>query len=168
MENVPVVVPKKSDLVVPEQEPEIIVPLPSEEPEPEPEPSAPKMDGDVPIVSEIPRVMVPEASLKNLIMFHCLPATTQVYKDELYGEEREEVSYGKKFAFEGVMLEMSDLAIVYWSPMEIRKNFIVYPSKYVNAGEFKDFRWYRVDQVEEKTGGFICRGIPTNINPDFT
>ena len=153
------VIPVKQGFKLPEKEPQFTLPELEEEPEsipdPEPEPEP------------IPE---PEFSQKledKKIIFHCLPLVIKTYKDDLYGEDHEVNEFGEKFTFEGFIVE-DDLVLKIWTNKNIKKDYIFYPSKYVSNKPLKEFNWYKIDEIEEKSGGFLCRGIPTTINPDFT
>jgi hypothetical protein len=153
--------PQNQGFKLPDKEPNFTLP----DPEPEPELNIPEPESK-PQIPE-PEIEVSAKLRDKTIIFHCLPVNIKVYKDELYGEEHEINEFGEKFKFEGFIVE-DDMYLKFWTNREMKKDYIVYPSKYLNNQPLKEFSWYKVDEIEEKTGGYLCRGIPTTINPDFT
>lgn len=90
----------------------------------------------------------------------CLPAVLKKKKDFLYNEEYDEVSYGKPYSFEAVIVEESDLSFVMWTTTVMDRGSVVFPRT-----TFK--RWWRVTEIREKTGGFLYGGIPSDYQPHF-
>lgn len=93
--------------------------------------------------------------------FHCSPIYSVPMKDDLYGTEYMMNRYGDKFIFDGVIIEENDLELVYWCVKNMTVGSIVMPKA-------RESRWWRVDQVEEKTGGFLVKAFPSDVNPDFS
>ena len=106
-------------------------------------------------------------NLKNLVMMHCLPVVTKETKDELYNETRK-ATYGEKITFECVIVKRDDLCLMFWTNVDVAKNSIVYPSKYRDGVKFGEYRWWKINDYEEKAGGFLIQAIPSDYQPDFT
>jgi len=138
---------------MPEPKPEPIIAIDKKESEPEPK-----------IQEELPE-------LKNVILFHCLPARVKQTYDDLYGENIEKVEYGKKFIFPGIILANVDLMMRFWTSdphSQIGKQSIVFPYRYKDGPKLKEFRWWRITQKIPKEVGFIFEGIPSSFQPDFS
>lgn len=98
------------------------------------------------------------------IEFYCAPVIGQkLWKDELYGTSYTTNKYGTKFIFDAVIIASSDLEIQFWCVREIAKNSIIL-RKNQQGGE----RWWKIIEIEPKTGGFICKAIVSDLNPDFS
>ena len=131
-----------------EPEPE---PLPELEPEPLPE-----------------QLKIPKTIDQKIVIIHCLPAIIQIIKDALYGDERENITYGAKFTFEGIIVNRNDLTLQFWTNLQLIKNSIIFPSKYKTGIKFGGYRWWEVVHTELKTGGYITHCVPSQLQPDFT
>lgn len=96
--------------------------------------------------------------------FYCAPVIgTKVWKDELYGTSYTTNKYGTKFVFDAVVIASSDLELQFWCVREISKDSIVL-RKHQQGGE----RWWRVSETEPRSGGFLCKAIISDSNPDFS
>jgi hypothetical protein len=98
---------------------------------------------------------------RNMIEFHCAPAIREEHIDALYGDRKISTRYGKKHVFDGVIVSQSDLEIQFFSFRPIAIGSIVFP---VNL----DKQWWRVEEVAPKTGGYLCKGLVSDVNPDFS
>jgi len=93
--------------------------------------------------------------------FHCAPVYQVAMKDDLYGTEYMMNRYGDKFVFDAVIVEENDLELVYWCVKGMNKGSVVMPKA-------RESRWWRVEQIEPKTGGFLVKALPSDVNPDFS
>jgi hypothetical protein len=105
---------------------------------------------------------------ENIVIMHCLPAVVSTNKDELYDESYSRTVYGNKFTLDSVVLERSDLAIIFWTKIKLDPNSIVYPSVYKSGIKFGEYRWWKVIRTEEKSGGFLTEAIFSDIHPEFS
>ncbi len=134
-----------------------------------PEPIAPTLTLEKSETYELNKKEIPEKVLKNIVRVHCLPARIETEKDELYDEEREVLTYGEKFSFEAIMIERTDFFIKLWTQTILTKQSIIYPSAFVKGDiKFGDYRWWKVMEIEEKSGGYIATSIPSELQPDFS
>ena len=111
--------------------------------------------------------------LANTVHMHCLPVETISMEDSFYGDQFDRSSYGQKFTFESVMVEMGDLAMVFWTDIErVTEGSVVYPfRKQVAPGRYQplqQYRWWKVTEIEEKSPGFLVRAIASDLQPDFS
>lgn len=83
--------------------------------------------------------------------------------DDLYGNVYQTTQYGDKFIFDAVVVDESDLQLQFWCVRPITINSIVY-RKIREGGE----RWWRIKDIEPKTGGFLAVAIISDTNPDFS
>jgi len=93
--------------------------------------------------------------------FHCAPVYQVAMKDDLYGTEYMMNRYGDKFIFDGVIVEENDLELIYWCVKDMTVGSIIMPKA-------RESRWWRIEQTEEKTGGFLVKALPSDVNPDFS
>ena len=122
-----------------------------------------------PIQPELDKSEIPERVLKNIVRVYCLPARIETEKDELYDEEREVLGYGEKFSFEAIMIERTDFYIKMWTRKILPIQSIIYPSVFVKGEiKFGDYRWWKVMEMEEKSGGYLVTSVPSELQPDFS
>lgn len=96
--------------------------------------------------------------------FHCAPVIGQkLWKDELYGTSYTTNKYGTKFIFDAVIVAQSDLEMQFWCIREIKKDSIVLKIDQ-QGGE----RCWRIHEIESKSGGYLCRAMISDTNPDFS
>lgn len=132
-----------------ESEPE---PEPESEPEPEPE-SEPEPE----LSDETERVLKEKGS-----PFYCAPVVATSTTDDLYGEVYHRLRYGEKYLFNAVVIDENDLGIQIWCAQPITENSIILRKTHLGD------RWWKIKQVEQKTGGYLAVGIPSDISPDFS
>ena len=130
------------------EEPEVQVPLPKDE-----MPEAPK---EFNVSSQVARIFHERG-----MEFHCAPVYQVAMKDDLYGTEYKMNRYGNKFVFDGVIVEENDLELVYWCVKEMTKGSVIMPKA-------RESRWWRVEEIEPRTGGFLVKALPSDVNPDFS
>jgi len=99
------------------------------------------------------------------IFIHCLPAFLDVKIDSVYGDNVQTLKYKSPFSFEGVILDMSDLTFKFWTQADkftnqILQGSIIYPKT-------AQKRWWRVQEIVEKTGGWIITSHPSDFQPHF-
>lgn len=113
---------------------------------------------------------IPDSVLINSVIFWCLPRSTETQTDDLYGDTYGVERYGKKFTFEGIMLEKGDMGIRFWTNVkQVTKGSIVYPSRYTYRNEeYKDYRWWKVQGLTPKSGGLSIFAIVSEVTPDFS
>lgn len=85
----------------------------------------------------------------------CLPAKLSERVDDLYGERKMYLQYGKKFNFLAVVKTSFNLDMEFYSESIIPKHSIVYDTI--------EQRWWVVN--EEKDGNHYC--IPSSSHPSF-
>lgn len=137
----------------------------------------------VPIIDNVPDVIpqpikedfqktqkLPDSIIKNSVIFWCLPTIDSTVFDNLYEEKHEIKKYGNKFTFEAIVLEKNDMEISFWTNAEkVNKNSIVYPSRYTyRKEEYKDYRWWKIQTITAKSGGWLVYAIVSEITPDFS
>jgi len=118
--------------------------------------------------------------IKYKVLCYCLPATTKVHVDKLYGESWQKVAYGKKIIFPCVIINSSDMELEFWTsdPDEkILERSIVYPFSYEvhNADTdsydrvpYDEYRWWKIASREQKEGGWLLTCFPSETQPDFS
>ena len=118
--------------------------------------------------------------IKYKVLCHCLPATTKVHKDKLYGESWRRVSYGKKIIFPCIVINSSDTLFSFWTSdpdRQIEEGSIVYPFSYevhnmstdsYDRVPYDEYRWWKVSEREQKDGGWIMMCSPSQDQPDFS
>ena len=137
------------------QEPEI---------EPEPEPELPKPEPE-----PEPKPLVTDARLARIIKergveYFCAPAIgKKTHMDSLYGSTYETIQYGDKFVFDAVLIDQSDLQLQFWCVRPLTIGSIIY-RKIRDGGE----RWWRIKDIEPKTGGYLVVANVSDTNPDFS
>lgn len=98
---------------------------------------------------------------RNSIKIWCVPVVWKKTVDSLYGDVRTTKRYGNKFVFDGVVVMDTDLAMRFWSETEIPKESVVFPQD-------GQKRCWKVDEIEEKTGGYLMTTSISDVNPDFS
>ena len=94
-------------------------------------------------------------------ILHCLPAKVKTVIDDLYMDRSFKVSYGQKFTFEVIIVDETDLSIVFWTHLENVERFsIIYPQN-------NEKRWWKVDSVKSAPEGFFLRCLPSDDQPAF-
>jgi len=131
---------------------------------------SPPVESKPPVQEEPKKRSIPDSVLKNSMIFWCLPHTSEIKTDGLYEESYGVGRFGKKFTFEGVMVERGDLAIRFWTTVkQVTKGSIVYPSRYTHRNEeCKDYRWWKVQGVMPKSTGWLIYAVLSDITPDFS
>jgi len=127
----------------------------------------------IPVMPEVSREEVPtlnvDAKLARMLRdrgaeYFCAPAIGQkVHVDSLYGTTYETTQYGDKYLFDAVMVDQSDLELQFWCVRPVTPKSIVY-RKVQDGGE----RWWRIKDVEPKTGGYLVIAGVSDTNPDFS
>lgn len=150
-------------------------------PEPLPEP-LPEKKAETPI-EELPRQEPNEFDLpyiKYRVLCYCLPASTKVHTDRLYGESWQRVTYGKKFVFPCVVMSSTDLSLEFWTSdprTQIEDKSIIYPFSYevhnpstdsYDKVPYDEYRWWKVSRKEPKEGGWLFYCVPSQDQPDFS
>ena len=96
--------------------------------------------------------------------YHCAPAIGEkVHKDALYGSSYTTTRYGEKFIFDAVVVDVSDFQLQIWSVRHVPKGSIIY-RKDPEGGE----RWWRINEVEPKSSGYLAIANISELNPDFS
>jgi hypothetical protein len=131
----------------------------------EPEPVIPEMP-EVP--KEKPTLDV-DARLARMLRersdeYFCAPAIgKKVHMDNLYGSTYETTQYGDKYVFDALVIDQSDLQLQFWCMRPVTIQSIIY-RKIKEGGE----RWWRIKEVEPKTGGYLVIANVSDTNPDFS
>lgn len=98
------------------------------------------------------------------VEFYCAPAVdVKTHTDDLYGSSYETITYGEQFVFDAIVIDESDFQIQFWCVRPVTVNSIVL-KKIRERGE----RWWRINQVETKTGGHLAICVTSDSNPDFS
>lgn len=98
------------------------------------------------------------------VEYYCAPAIgRKTFTDDFYGSTYDTIEYGEKFVFDAVIIDQSDLELQFWSIKPITAQSVVY-RKVKQGGE----RWWRIVDVESKTGGWLAKAITSDSNPDFS
>lgn len=129
-----------------------------------PEPTPQKITVIERKVVEPPRSEKLDGSIPRIFIY-CLPAFMEEKIDDVYGETIKTLKYNNPFSFEGVILDESDLTFKFWTQSDsftdqILQGSIVYPKD-------KRKRWWRVQNVFEKTGGWVITAHPSDYQPHF-
>jgi hypothetical protein len=98
---------------------------------------------------------------KHKVMFHCLPIIHVKHHDDLYDADTYTTGFGKKFTFAGIIVEETDLQLLFWTDRELVEKSIVFPYN-------KSIRCWRVEKAESKSGGFMYLGYPSDVSPDWS
>ena len=98
------------------------------------------------------------------VEYYCAPAIgRKSITDDFYGSSYSTIEYGEKFIFDAVILDQSDLELQFWCVKPVTAQSIVY-KKHKQGGE----RWWRITDVESKTGGWLAKAVTSDSNPDFS
>jgi hypothetical protein len=101
-----------------------------------------------------------ESSVKKTLIY-CLPAKIKFHEDILYGEVKKTVTYDKKFKFEAIIINITDVSMDIWTnAIMIEKESILYPQNF-------DKRWWKVNNISSKFDGNILSCVLSSINPSF-
>jgi hypothetical protein len=96
--------------------------------------------------------------------YYCAPAIGRKnFTDDFYGSTYDVIEYGDKFIFDAVVIDQSDLELQFWCVKPVTAQSIIY-KKVKQGGE----RWWRIKDVESKTGGWLAKAIISDSNPDFS
>lgn len=118
--------------------------------------------------------------IRYKVLCYCLPATTKVHVDRLYGESWQKTTYGNKFVFPCVVMDSTDMGLEFWTSDpdgRVREHSVVYPFSYEvhNASAdsydrvpYDEYRWWKVSEREAKEGGWLVRCVPSESHPDFS
>ena len=98
------------------------------------------------------------------VEFYCAPVIGhKQHVDELYDNSYKTFKYGEKSIFDAIVIDMSDFELQFWCVRPISEDSIIHPKT-----REKGQRWWRVREVEPKTGGYLCKAITSDSNPDFS
>lgn len=153
---------KRAKTIEPRKFIEEIREMPKEEPaqvfkipEPEPEPEIPVLNVD----PKMARILKERG-----VEYYCAPAIgRKTFTDDFYGSTYDTIEYGEKYLFDAVVIDQSDLELQFWCVKPVTSHSVVY-RKIKQGGE----RWWRIKDVEPKTGGWLAKAITSDSNPDFT
>lgn len=118
--------------------------------------------------------------LKVKTMFHCLPAIETNYTHDIYEDSWSRIQYGEKFIFPGVMISNNDLQIEFWTTdprQQVTEQSVIYPfaseiwdqnTKRYHRVPFTEYRWWKINSIYERDGGYIFYAVPSDIQPDFS
>jgi hypothetical protein len=98
------------------------------------------------------------------IQVWCLPATYKEYVDTLYNEKYRKIVYGKKFLFEAILEDQSDLFIMLWTNTKaVTEGSVLFPRTY-------DKRWWRVEGVkkDDEGEGYLIYATISDYHPEFS
>jgi len=89
----------------------------------------------------------------------CLPGEFRGHFDNLYGETRKNVTWGEKFMFEGIIVDMTEMNFQLWTQVHIKPPSIIFvrPHK----------RWWRVNAAQVQDNGFLMTCLPSDSRPRF-
>lgn len=98
------------------------------------------------------------------VEYYCAPAIgSKEHRDDLYDSSYTTTQYGEKFVFDAILVDQSDFELQFWCVRPMTVNSVVY-RKVRQGGE----RWWRVRDVESKTGGYLVSAVVSDSNPDFS
>ena len=124
------------------------------------------------IVQEEPTenpIGLPQVILDKMVIMHVMPAVVQIVHDDFYNEDRPSISYKVQVVIDGVVIKRGDLIMEFWTMNDVTIDSIVYPSCYESTKiKFGEYRWWKIQSCEDKSGGTLCRCVPSSIQPDFT
>ena len=101
-----------------------------------------------------------ESNVKKTLVF-CLPAKTKIFEDVLYGEIKKSITYEKKFKFEAIILNITDISMELWTnAVNIEKESILYPQNF-------EKRWWKVSNISKKFDGNILYCVLSTMTPSF-
>ena len=130
-----------------------------------PEPEMPELSSEIvqetePEPPRVPQKTLPSDLQKTFV--YCLPATLTEKVDELYGDKYTTIKYQRPFSFEAVIVNNSDLMFKMWTTVnKITRGSVLFP-------KLEEKRWWRVEEIEEKSGGYLVYGVPSDFQPSFT
>ena len=104
---------------------------------------------------------------QHKVVFICLPAIVKQHNDNLYNESYTMIHYGNKYTFEGIIVEETDFKIQFWAMKDIPNKSVVFPKHRANYSGY-DRRWWRINEIEEKSGGFLMDAIISDYSPDLS
>lgn len=116
----------------------------------------------------VPKETKNSLNLNNLVLMHCQPTISKTHTDELYGDSYSKTSYGEKFTFEALVVQREDFTMLFWTNLKLEKGSVVYPSKYRDGTKYGDLRWWKVNRMTEKAGGYLVESVPSDYQPDFS
>lgn len=112
-----------------------------------------------PVGQPQPPAKVPD-SIPRIVVW-CLPATIREKKDALYGDVQRTIQYGVKFTFEAVVVENGFMDYTIWTTVgHITEGSVIFPQS-------EDRRWWRVQKIDPKTGGYLIFCTMSEFQPDF-
>ena len=112
------------------------------------------------VKEEVKEEIKEETSVKKTLIY-CLPARIKIHEDILYGEVKKIITYDKKFKFEAVILNITDIGMDIWTnAVVIEKESILYPQNF-------DKRWWKVNNISSKFDGKILSCVLSSITPSF-
>jgi len=112
------------------------------------------------VKEEVKEEIKEEISVKKTLIY-CLPARIKIHEDILYGEVKKIITYDKKFKFEAVILNITDIGMDIWTnAVVIEKESILYPQNF-------DKRWWKVNNISSKFDGKILSCVLSSITPSF-
>lgn len=98
------------------------------------------------------------------VEYYCAPCIGyKTHTDNLYGDSYKTSVYGEQYMFDAIVIDQSDFQLQFWCVKAINKDSIAF-KKDKEGGE----RWWRVLDVEPKTGGYLVRLNVSDSNPDFS
>lgn len=143
-------------------------PVPQFVPEPVPEPVVkPVQILELPPIPEIEveitpvRQEMPQTVTSRLVWFHYLPVERKKVEDRRYATINYISTYGEKSKFQGIVVDETELALVFWTEAQLKEKSIVCPMNYSKC-------CFRVEENEEKSGGYVYTCSVSDINPDFS
>jgi hypothetical protein len=110
-------------------------------------------------VSKVEKSINTKNDIKKTFIY-CLPANIKEKKDNLYGEIFKKLEYEKPTSFEAVIISQGDMLIEMWSDVYFEQGSILYPRN-------GDKRWWKINEVSPKLGGWIIKGLPSQDQPSF-
>lgn len=100
------------------------------------------------------------------VQYHCAPVVGyRSRRDPVYDSVTETPAYGEPYTFDAVVVSESDFQLQFWCVRAVSKHSVVYRKA---GGAKLDGRWWRVDDVAPKTGGFLVLANLSDVSPDFS
>lgn len=97
---------------------------------------------------------------EHSILFLCIPVTNRTQHDSVYGDRYISQEYGEQIELHAIITDESDLALEFWSPVQLQPKTVVFPQNFKR-------RCWKVERSEENSGGHLHFAVPSEVNPSF-
>lgn len=102
---------------------------------------------------------------KNKKEMYCC-TVEETAQEDFYGDITRRIIFGDKFRFESIIVDQQDLTIHFWTRnVTLTLNSVIC---LIGRGESRENRWWKITNIQNKSGGFLVEAIPSAYSPDFT